>query len=134
MKKKILLVVVLALTLVCGCLKNSKDDNKFETHEAKTATERVGGLIAYNKNSDLIIDIPEDYFLNIDKDMTYSELIAEIGEPSGTVGSGIVRDYWRIDEDKYAVAYWSYGEDDKNLGFEMWTGESTPYKDSKTGE
>ena len=75
-----------------------------------------------------------DYFLNIDKNMTYSELIDKIGEPSGTVGSGIVRDYWRIGEDKYAVAYWSYGEDDKNLGFEMWTGESTPYKDSKTGE
>lgn len=46
-------------------------------------------------------------------DMTYEDLVSEIGEPSGTVGSGIVRDYWRIGEDKYAVLW---------IEFEIWHG------------
>lgn len=85
----------------------------FYSHPALTQTVRVGGLIAYNIRSDEIIDIPEEYFDKL-ADMSYEEIVAEIGEPSGTVGSGIVRDYWRIGEDKYAV-YW--------YGFEIWSGE-----------
>lgn len=98
---------------------NKEDNkNKFKTHVATTSTKRVGGLIAYNIRCDLINEIPEDYFLNLDSDMTYDELISEIGEPSGTVGSGIVRWYWRIGEDKYAVCDIRM----EHLHFEIWRG------------
>ena len=66
----------------------------------------------------MINEIPEEYFLTLDSNMTYEDLILEIGEPSGTVGSGLVRDYWRIDEDKYAVCLPSAD----NLHFEIWEG------------
>lgn len=97
-----------------------KEDNKnkFKTHVATTPTKRVGGLIPYNIKSDLINEIPEDYFFNLDSDMTYDELVSEIGEPNGTVGSGIVRWYWRIGEDKYVVCNMGM----EHLYFEIWRG------------
>ena len=85
-------------------------ENKYETHIASTPTTRIGGLITYNKSSDLIIDIPEEVFLDFNgSGMTYDELVSEIGEPSGYYGSGIVRSYWRIGEDKYGVCE-SFGQ------------------------
>ena len=94
--------------------------DKFGKHKANSTTTKVGGLIAYNIKSDLINEIPEEYFLTLDSNMTYENLILEIGEPSGTVGSGLVRDYWRIDEDKYAVCLPSAN----NLHFEIWEGNN----------
>lgn len=94
--------------------------SNFKTHPASTSTRRVGGLIPYNIKSDLILEIPEDYFQNLNSTMTYDELISEIGEPSGVVGSGIVREYWRIDEDRYAVCEF-FGN---FLHFDIWKGES----------
>lgn len=87
---------------------------------AETRTTRVGGLIPYNVNSDDIHEIPEDFFLNIDKSMTWNELISEIGEPSGLIGSGIVRCYWRIGEGTYAVED-PFGN---GLSFTIWTAEN----------
>lgn len=75
-------------------------------------------MIPYNIKFDLINEIPEDYFFNLDSDMTYDELVSEIGEPSGTVGSGIVRWYWRIGEDKYVVCNMGM----EHLYFEIWRG------------
>lgn len=91
----------------------SSDSHDFSSHPALTKTERVGGLIPYNIQSDEIKEIPEEYFDELN-DMSYDEIVKRIGEPSGTVGSGIVRDYWRIGEDRYAV-WWE--------GFEIWNGE-----------
>lgn len=85
---------------------------RFSSHPALAQTERVGGMIPYNIQSDDIIEIPEEYFDELDG-MSYDEIVKKIGKPNGTVGSGIVRDYWRIGEDKYAV--WWYG-------FEIWNG------------
>lgn len=99
-------------------IKKEDNKNKFKTHVAATTTKRVGGLIPYNIKSDLINEIPEDYFFNLDSDMTYDELVSEIGEPSGTVGSGIVRWYWRIEEDKYVVCNMGM----EHLYFEIWRG------------
>lgn len=89
------------------------DSAGFPSHPALTQTVTVGGLMAYNIISDEIIEIPEEYFAGLDG-MSYEEIVAKIGNPSGEVGSGIVRSYWRIGEDKYAV--WWYG-------FEIWSGE-----------
>lgn len=94
--------------------KDSKQD-KFGKHKAVARTKRVGGLIAYYVHDDMINEIPEEYFLNLDKDITYEELVSEIGEPSGSVGSGMVRYYWRIGENKYAV--W-----EMSGYFEIWEG------------
>lgn len=125
-KNKIIILSVISVLVICVIsifvinkvnifkVEQAEKENKYETHIASTHTERVGGLIPYNVKSDLIIDIPEEYFLDFnDSDMTYDELISEIGEPSGSVGSGIVRDYWRIGEDKYAVLW---------VKFEIWNG------------
>lgn len=77
----------------------------YRTHRAFTVTTRVDGLITYNVRSDYIIEIPEEDFkgLIVGGKITYEELIKKFGEPSGMFGSGIVRYYWRIGEDKYAV-------------------------------
>jgi len=110
MQKEIVICVCALLILISVYIISLKTDkkDKYETHKAVNSTERVGGLIPYNIKSDLIIEIPEEYFLNLDKNITYEQLVSEIGEPNGTVGSGIVRDYWRIDENKYAVCIsWS---------------------------
>lgn len=108
-------VVIIAITGIFVIYINHQN-NTWSTYPASTKTERVGGLIPYNVTSDRIIAIPEEYFLNIDPNMSYDELISEIGEPNGMVGSGIVRDYWRIGENKYAVS----GEVWNN--FEIWEG------------
>ena len=81
-------------------------ENKYETHTASTRTVTVGGEYPYDKYSDLIIDIPEEAFLNFnnrDHGVTYDDVVSEFGEPSGEWGNGIIRYYWRIGEDKYAV-------------------------------
>lgn len=96
-------LVILAIVIIITITNKKYDSGEFKSHKAVTRTERVGGLIAYNIRSDDILEIPEEYFTSLDKNMTYDELVAEIGEPSGTVGSGIVRDYWRIGENKYAT-------------------------------
>lgn len=113
MRKKGIIIGILLASIVCVIL--------ISTHNMDTRrTERVGGLIPYNINSDSILDIPEEYFLDVNNsDMTYEELVAEIGEPSGMVGSGIVRDYWRIGEDKYAVCFVGAGKP----MFEIWDGQ-----------
>ena len=79
---------------------------KYETHTASTRTVTVGGQYPYVRYSDLIIDIPEEAFLNFndrDHSVTYDDVVSEFGEPSGNWGNGIIHDYWRIGEDKYAV-------------------------------
>lgn len=96
-------MAVFAIVIIAAIMNKNNDSGKFKSNKADTCTQRVGGLIPYNIRSDDILEIPEEYFTSLDKNMTYDELVAEIGEPSGTVGSGIVRDYWRIGEDKYAT-------------------------------
>ncbi len=73
------------------------------THEALSRTTKVGGLMAYDIVFDNILNIPASYFTEKAPDLTYEDLIEEIGEPNGTIGFGIVREYWRIGEKKYAV-------------------------------
>ncbi len=105
-------VLVISITAI-----HSGQQNHYPTQFAFTRTENVGGLIPYNINSDWIVAVPEDYFLRVNNsNMTYEELVSDIGEPSGTVGSGIVRKYWRIGENQYAVCH-IY---DNNLYFEIW--------------
>ena len=80
----------------------------YRTHRALTPTKKVGGMITYNVRSDYIIEIPEEDIkgLVVGGNITRDELVKKYGEPSGTIGFGIVRDYWRIGEDKYAVLEW----------------------------
>ncbi len=112
MKKKNIIIGTLLVLALCAIF--------ITTHN--TRTDRVGGMIPYNIKSDSILDIPESYFLDVNnRNMTYKELVAEIGEPSGTVGSGIVRDYWRIGKDKYAVCIVGA---EKQI-FEIWDGQGT---------
>ena len=88
-------------------------------------TKRVGGLIAF-VDSDLIIRMSDDDFIDLAKGRSYDELVSELGKPSGTVGSGIVRYYWRIGENKYGVVNYCGS---KTVGIpEIWTGEQSKIK------
>lgn len=123
-RKKVLYLSVILVLVICiisafiiSNVNIDKEENKFQTHIAFTHTQKVGGLIPYHVKSNCIIALSEEYFLNInDSDMTYDELVSEIGEPNGTVGSGIIRHYWRIGENKYAVCL-NWGD---TLYFEIW--------------
>ncbi|MBO4493598.1 MAG: hypothetical protein J5724_04345 [Ruminococcus sp.] len=88
-------------------------------------TKRVGGLIAF-VDSDLIIRMSDDDFIDLAKGRSYDELVSELGKPSGTFGSGIVSYYWRIGENKYGVVNYSYG---KSVGIpKIMTGEQEKIK------
>ena len=109
MKKKTVLAIVMGTTLLVLLALfvyffPGKQGN-YRTHRAITRTTKVSGLFAYNIRSDYIIEIPEEYFYGkvVHGNISWDELVAEIGEPSGTIGSGFVRKYWRIGENKYAV-------------------------------
>ena len=88
-------------------------------------TLRVGGMIAFVR-SDSIIDISEDEFLTLAKESSYDEMVSKMGKPSGQVGSGIVRDYWRIRENKYGVVNY-FGSKTRGIP-EIWTGEQSKIK------
>ena len=128
MKKRVIIssvVSVFAICIVSLFALNGKQETKYKRHFTFTGTTRVGGFIP-NVQSDSIVDVPEEYVLSLyGFDITYEELVSELGEPSGTVGSGIVRDYWRIGKDRYAVCSNSIGT--PFLHFEIWTETETAY-------
>jgi hypothetical protein len=102
---------------------NGKQETKYKRHFTFTGTGRVGGMIP-KVQSNSIVDVSEEYILSLKGcDITYEELVSELGEPSGTVGSGIIRDYWRIGKDKYAVCSNWIGTPFSH--FEIWTGTGT---------
>ena len=104
MKKWVIIssvVSVFAICIVSLFALNGKQETKYKRHFTFTGTTRVGGLIPYVQ-SNSIVDVSEEYLLSLNgSNMTYEDLVSELGEPSGTVGSGIIRYYWRIDKDKY---------------------------------
>lgn len=112
-RNKILIVVIFIAIAVASIItsvliyqtrnKGTVGNLHITTHGALSRTTKVDGLIAYNIASDDILDIPASYFTEKAPDLTYEDLIGEIGEPSGIIGFGIVREYWRIGEKKYAV-------------------------------
>ena len=68
----------------------------------KSPTTDVIGTV-YDVRSDFIINMPEDYILELSKSApAYDEVVEELGEPSGKYGFGLCRAYWRIGERKYA--------------------------------
>ena len=104
MKRMIILSSIFALLFTSITAVNSGQQNHYPTHFAFTRTKNVGGLMPYNINSDRIVAVPEDYFRHVNESsLTYDEVVSAIGEPSGMVGLGIVRNYWRIGENQYAV-------------------------------
>lgn len=48
-----------------------------------------------------------EYFRSIDGNYTYYDVVNDIGEPNGTYGSGIVREYWKV-EDKFIIMHYSF--------------------------
>lgn len=57
-----------------------------------------------------------EYFRNLDDSYTYYDVLNDIGEPNGGIGSGIVREYWQV-EDKYILL--RYGLDGTILKVEQ---------------
>ena len=80
----------------------TKAERRFGMTVPKSATTDVIGAV-YDVRSDFIINMPEDYILELSKSApAYDEVVEELGEPSGKYGFGLCRSYWRIGERKYA--------------------------------
>lgn len=81
-------------------------NNELEEYKIKSSIVLLGLSAIYYD-----IERPDyyslDYFCNIDGTYTYQRIINEIGEPNGTFGSGIVRDYWKVD-DKYILIHYNH--------------------------
>lgn len=108
MKKIIMagsLITMILLSIICLWESPTK---KSKIRPAGRRTVWVAGLLAYNVDSDIILEVPEEYFLTLDPATSYDEVVSQIGKPSGTIGSGFVRDYWRIGKNTYAVCMWGY--------------------------
>ena len=55
----------------------------------------MGGLASPMLNPEL--DVGIEFFYNLSIGVTYQELVAELGEPTGFTGSGIVRPFHKVD-------------------------------------
>ena len=132
MKKRVIISSGLSVFIICIVAIVAIYGNqgtKYKRHFTLSGTTRVGGLIP-NVQSNSIVDVSEEYLLSLNgSNMTYEELVSELGEPSGTVGSGRMRDYWRIGKDKYAVCTNLTGT--PFLHFEIWTETETPYSSAQ---
>ncbi|MDE6687211.1 MAG: hypothetical protein K2K17_07840 [Lachnospiraceae bacterium] len=85
------------------------EEIKEELRNAEYA-KYISGLLASYKYIDR--DIELEYFYDLDNTSTYEQILEEIGEPNGQVGSGIVYKYYEIDDNLYVVIYF-YGSENK---------------------
>ena len=97
----VILAPVIAAVIAFFAL-TTKAERRFGVTFPKSSTRDVIGVV-YDVRSDLIINIPEDYILELAESApTYEEVVDKLGEPCGQYGFGICRAYWRIGERKYA--------------------------------
>ena len=97
----VILALVIAAVIAFFAL-TTKAERRFGVTFPKSSTADVIGVV-YDVRSDLIINIPEDYILELAESApTYEEVVDKLGEPGGQYGFGICRAYWRIGERKYA--------------------------------
>ena len=107
MSKKIkitagIISALIILAVIAFFALTTKAERRFGMTVPKSPTTDVIGTV-YDVRSDFIINMPEDYILDLSKSApTYEEVVEELGEPSGKYGFGICRAYWRIGERKYA--------------------------------
>ncbi|MBQ8966304.1 hypothetical protein [Ruminococcus sp.] len=107
MSKKIkitagIISALIILAVIAFFALTTKAERRFGMTVPKSPTTDVIGTV-YDVRSDFIINMPEDYILDLSKSApTYDEVVEELGEPSGKYGFGICRAYWRIGERKYA--------------------------------
>jgi hypothetical protein len=102
-KLYISLIVIAIFTLFLMYFYNKNDEldkYKFENNKREEILEvdnfMVGGLFATKENDPVNVDI--DYFKNFKIDITFNQLVTEIGEPTGYVGSGLIRPYYKVGE------------------------------------
>lgn len=71
-----------------------------ETKGEKTGNSiSVAGILASYKYVDR--DINLEYFYKLNNTSTYEQILEEIGEPNGQFGSGIIYQYYEIDNNLY---------------------------------
>ena len=107
MKMK-LLITAGSLLMICTAAAavflavTTKAERRFGITIPESATTDVIGMV-YDVRSDFIINMPENYILELSKSCpAYDEVVEKPGEPSGKYGFGLCRAYWRIGERKYA--------------------------------
>lgn len=76
----------------------------------------VNAIVEHEKS-----DVELGYFEQLQEGVKYTDIVKEIGEPTGTIGFGLSRPYYAV-QDVYIVMYFSYtgdGEYDKLLRMEV---------------
>lgn len=94
-----------------GITEEITDDEIEEIKEELRNAENsnyIAGLLASYKYIDR--DIELEYFYELDNTSTYEQILEEIGEPNGQVGSGIVYKYYEIDDNLYVIIDFSGSE------------------------
>ena len=85
-----------------------------ETKGEKTGNSiSVAGILASYKYVDR--DINLEYFYKLNNTSTYEQILEEIGEPNGQFGSGIIYQYYEIDNNLYVSILFSSSE---NKGYD----------------
>lgn len=68
----------------------------------------VSGILASYMHIDRKINL--EYFYGLDNASTYEQILAEIGEPNGQFGSGMIYKYYEIDNNLYVSILCSSSE------------------------
>ncbi len=114
-KKFYLYICVLGIIIVYIFLsKREWGDKPMETNIVKVCG--VNAIVEHEKS-----DVELGYFEQLQEGVKYTDIVKEIGEPTGTIGFGLSRPYYAI-QDVYIVMYFSYtgdGEYDKLLRMEV---------------
>lgn len=87
----------------------------------------VSGMLATLENQAIEVDL--GYFENLKYGTKYNDIVAEIGEFTGTFGSGIVRPYYAVG-DVYIAMFFSQdeeGEYDRLLGMSVCNSDEKLY-------
>lgn len=67
---------------------------------------KVMGILAPYKCFDR--EVYDDYFRSLKKGTSLENIINDVGEPNGWFGSGIVRPYYEVEDDKLVVLSLDY--------------------------
>lgn len=94
-----LLVFIIIVTLIIARINNEL----YKQKEDNSNMVSVMGMIAPYKSFER--ELYSDYFRNIKKGTTLEDIEKDIGEPNGWFGSGIVRPYYEVKDDKYVILY-----------------------------
>lgn len=92
-------------------IENIKNNEGNTEGEKSGNSISVSGILASYKYVDR--DINLEYFYKLNNTSTYEQILEEIGEPNGQFGSGIIYQYYEIDNNLYVSILFSGSENEE---------------------